>query len=186
MGSQGVILLLLIAIAVGLGLYSIFGISLPVQAQYNKLYASHVTMAKDQATFQGIRDQIIIIWNQMNESFKDKDFTTTYNTPWYWDQNYDNSLSAQQDYFKQLIIRIDLYQNTYDSQMKNNTNPIYLTDWYDKSIQNLRVEMEREGDLDWAIHDAWYLNYHPEAYWLGWWVVMIELILVATIIIAAS
>jgi hypothetical protein len=140
-------------------------ISLPATAEYNKLFASHVTMAYDQATFDGIRTQVNIVWTQMNTSFAGDDFSTTYNTPWYWNQNYDNSLSAQQDYFKQLNDRIDLYESTYNLQRLNNTQPTLLTDWYDKSIQNLRVEMDREGGLDWAIHDAWLLNKRPLAYW---------------------
>jgi hypothetical protein len=68
---------------------------------------------------------------------------------------------------------------------QNNTSPILVEDWYDKSI-NLRTEMQREGGLDWAIKGAWLLTYAPAAYWLTWWLTPTETALfiasVATIV----
>ncbi|MEM4704310.1 MAG: hypothetical protein QXJ02_04505 [Candidatus Bathyarchaeia archaeon] len=164
------VLIIIIAIPAA----AILAIWLPAQAQYNRLFGGHVTMALDQATFEGIEDQINVIWAQMNSTFSGYDFNTTYCSPWYWEQNYENSLAAQQDYFRQLIRRIDSYQAAYAQMSQNNTNPILVEDWYDKSINNLRSEMRREGGLDWAIRGAWFLNYAPLAYWLTWWLVPLE------------
>jgi hypothetical protein len=58
-------------------------------------------MAMDQATLEGIEDQINVIWNQMNTTFNGYNYNTAFSSPWYWEQNYENSLAAQQDYFKQ-------------------------------------------------------------------------------------
>jgi hypothetical protein len=134
-------------------------------------------MAMDQATFEGIEDQINIIWKQMNTTFTGYDYNTTYSSPWYWEQNYENTLAAQQDYFRQIIRRIDSYQLAYHKMALNNTNPILVEDWYDKSINNLRTEMQREGGLDWAIKGTWLLNNAPAAYWLTWWLTPTEIIL---------
>jgi hypothetical protein len=160
-----------------IAILSIVFIDLPAKAQYNKLFASHVTMAYDQATFEGMKEQVLILWKQMNETFKGFDYKTTYNTPWFWEQTYDNSLAAQQDYFRQLVKRLDSYSLLHQKMVQNITNPVYLEDWYYKSIQNFRDEMKREGGLDWAIKDAWYLNFAPLAYWLWWWLVPLACIL---------
>jgi hypothetical protein len=63
------------------------------------------------------------------------------------------------------------------------TNPVYLEDWYYKSIQNFRDEMKRAGGLDWAIRGAWYLNFAPEAYWLPLWLIPLEIILLIITVI---
>lgn len=161
---------------------AVFAVYLPAAAQYNRLFAAHVTMAMDQATFEGIEDQINTLWTQMNTTFNDYDYNTTYSSPWYWEQNYENSLAAQQDYIHQITRRIDQYQTAYQQMAQNNTNPILVEDWYDKSINNLRKEMQREGGLDWAIKGAWYLNYAPTAYWLTWWLIPLEIALFIIII----
>jgi hypothetical protein len=90
--------ILLIAIPI----IAVFAVPLPAAAQYNRLFGGHVTMAMDQATFEGIEDHINIVWNQMNTSFNGFDYASSYSSPWYWEQNYENSLAAQQDYFRQL------------------------------------------------------------------------------------
>ena len=176
------IAVILVVLLVAIPVFAVFAVQLPATAQYNRLFGGHVTMAMDQATFEGIKDQIDTIWNQMNTTFNGYDYTSTYSSPWYWEQNYENSLAAQQDYFKQLIRRIDSYQLAYQKMALNNTNPILVEDWYDKSINNLRNEMQREGGLDWAIKGTWYLTQAPAAYWLTWWLIPLEITLVITII----
>lgn len=172
----------LIVILIAVPVVAVFAVYLPAKAQYNRLFGGHVTMAVDQATFEGIEDQINTIWNQMNTTFQGYDYATTYSSPWYWEQNYENSLAAQQDYFRQIDRRIASYKLSYQQMSRNDTNPILVEDWYDKSINNLRVEMEREGGLDWAINGAWYLNFAPAAYWLTWWLVPTEMILLLAIL----
>jgi hypothetical protein len=172
------LVILLIAVPV----IAVFTVQLPAQAQYNRLFGGHVTMAMDQATFEGIEDQINVVWTQMNTTFTGYDYNTSYSSPWYWEQNYENSLAAQQDYFKQIVNRIASYKLAYAQMALNNTSPILVEDWYDKSINNLRTEMMREGGLDWAIRGAWYLNQAPMAYWLAWWLAPTEAILFMAII----
>ena len=170
--------ILLIAVPIA----SVFAVYLPAAAQYNRLFGGHITMAMDQATFEGIEDQINTVWLQMNTTFSGYDYAQTYSSPWYWEQNYENSLAAQQDYLKQITRRIDSYQLAYHQMALNNTNPILVEDWYDKSINNLRTEMQREGGLDWAIKGTWYLNNAPAAYWLTWWLIPIEMALLIALI----
>lgn len=169
------LILLLIILLIIIPIFAVFAVWLPATAQYNRLFGGHVTMALDQATFDGVEDQINIVWTQMNTTFTGYDYTTSYSSPWYWEQNYENSLAAQQDYFRQITNRINSYKQAYHQMSLNNTNPILVEDWYDKSIQNLRTEMNREGGLDWAIKGAWYLNNAAAAYWLTWWLVPLEI-----------
>jgi hypothetical protein len=174
--------MLLIAIPV----IAIICIQLPASAQYNRKFASKVVMAYDQATFEGMKEQVLRLWREMNETFTGFDYTNTFCSPWYWEQTYDNSLAAQQDYFKQLTRRLDSYSTLYQKMLTNMTNPVYLEDWYYKSIQNFRDEMKREGGLDWAINGSWYLNFAPAAYWLWWWLIPLEIILVITALIVTA
>lgn len=141
-----------------------FGVEAPAHSGYYRLFGSHVVMALGQATFEGVRDQVIVLWKQMNTTFSDYNYDTTYNSPFYWDQNYDNSLRAQQDYFKMLVQRIDSYITQYN-QLQASSGTSLLEDWYDKSMRNLRDEMDRMGGLDWAIWGAWYLNFASTAFW---------------------
>jgi hypothetical protein len=176
------IIAVLAILLVATPIVAVFTVYLPAQAQYNRLFGGHVTMAMDQATLEGIEDQINVVWSQMNTTFTGYDYATSYSSPWYWEQNYENSLAAQQDYFKQLTNRINSYKIAYQQMAQNNTNPILVEDWYDKSIQNLRNEMYREGGLDWAIRGTWYLNHAPAAYWLAWWLAPTEVILFMALI----
>jgi len=58
-----------------------------------------------------------------------------------------------------------------------NRQLIFVEDWYDKSINNLGTEMQREGGLDWAIKGTRYLTYASAVYWLTWWLIPIEIAL---------
>lgn len=171
-----IVLLIALAIIVPIGLF--VGIVIPANWEYNKKFGSHVVMAKDQATFSGMIEQVGILWDNMNTTFTGRNFNETYNSPWYWDWTYDNSLGAQRDYFKHLMERLNNYQMQYQFLLKNNSNPIYINDWYDKSVQNMRNEMNRAGGLDWALKDAWCLTFAPMAFWSGlidiiYWIVTI-------------
>lgn len=57
----GALVVLLVAVPV----VAVLGVYLPARAQYSRLFGGHVTMAMDQATFEGIEDQINTVWNQM-------------------------------------------------------------------------------------------------------------------------
>jgi len=66
----------LIILLIAIPIIAVFTIHLPATARYNRLFGGHVTMAMDQATFEGIEDQINIIWNQMNATFSGYDYNT--------------------------------------------------------------------------------------------------------------
>jgi len=182
METRGKIIIILMMLGILIPIVTYVTVFLPANAQYNKKFASKVTMAYDQATFEGMKEQVLELWKEMNNTFSGFNYSETYNTPWYWEQTYDNSLAAQQDYFRQLVNRLDSYIELYQKMTSNTTNPVYLEDWYHNSIQNFRVEMKREGGLDWAIEGAWYLNFAPLAYWWLYysgifWVIVFVLII---------
>jgi len=177
--QKAVVFILLVLCCIALPCYAIFGISLPVISTYNKLFGSHVTMAYDQATFEGMRTQVIAVWNQMNKTFADFDYIQTYNTPWYWEQNYENSLAANQDYFISLIDRLDQTIKEKEQILAGNkTIMVPYNSWYQQTLEGFRNESKREGGLDWAINGAWYLSFAPVAYWLWWFVIPLEIALV--------
>ena len=152
----------------------------PADAAYNRIFKAHVVMAYDQASFEGIKEQILILWRNMNETFGTEDLEHIYNTPWYWEQTYDNSLKAQTDYFKKLVDRID--KQIYEANQilsGNRTILMPYNQWYQQALDALRQEMQREGGLDWAIWGAWYLKYAPLAYWMHILYIPIEIALVS-------
>ena len=170
--------ILLLVLLVAIPIMGLIFIELPAQAKYNKRFGAHVTMAYDQASFEGVREQIMILWENMNESFGTSNLENIYRSPWYWQQTYDNSLKAQEDYFRYLIERIDKQiKESEDILAGNKTILVPYNQWYQQALDSLRTEMQREGGLDWAICGAWYLTYAPMAYWLWYWVLPIELLL---------
>ncbi len=162
-------------LALLIGLLAVFVIMLPADAEYNRRFASHVTMAYDQASFEGVKEQVLILWAEMNKTFGTEDLDHIYSSPWYWEQTYDNSLKAQEDYFRKLIERID--KQIYEAEQilaGNRTILMPYNQWYQEALDSLRAEMKREGGLDWALRPAWYLHCAPAAYWLLWWLVPLE------------
>lgn len=177
--------ILLVSANLLLGLW-VFGLTLPVSVQYQREYGAHINMAYTQATFEGVRYEVITIWENMNRTFTGFDYLYTYSSPFYWDQNYENSLAAQNNYLRSLTDRIDSYIEQYQ-KLKNSAASSMLQDWYDQSMQNLRTEMKYEGGLDWVIKDAWLLKFYPAIYYLnlvvwliyvgcviGWWVICLK------------
>lgn len=173
----GIICAMLIFLLIALPIVGYLFICMPADTTYNRKFRSHTVMAKDQATFEGMEEQIKVLWEEMNKTFAGEDFNATYNTWWPPDKTYDNSLCAQRDYFQQILKSIDRYQGMYEKLLNNSTNPTMLEDWYYKSISNLRNEMNREGGLDWALKNAWYLNKAPSAYWFLYWMIPLEIII---------
>lgn len=123
-------------------------------------------MLMDQATFEGMKAQLIQLWQQMNTTFKDYSFDETFNTPWYWQQTYENSLRAQVDYFRQLMFRFDEAITEKNSILAGNKTLLGpYSQWYQQTLESLRTEMKREGGITWVIKDAWYLNFAPTVFW---------------------
>lgn len=168
----------LIVFAIALFVYAVFGIKLPADYYYNSHFGSRVTMAYDQASFEGTKEQILILWQNMNETFKDRNLNETYNTPWWWQQTYDNSLKAQEDYFVRLNKRIDDQIKEQQDILEGRKQILVpYNQWYQQALENIRTEMKREGGLDWALSGAWYLTFAPSAYWLYWWLIPVEIAL---------
>lgn len=185
MNGKPIVFVLMLICCIILPVFALFGIYLPSIAQYNKLFGSHVTMAYDQATFEGMQAQVLVVWSQMNKTFADYDFATTYNTPWYWEQNYENSLAANRDYFGSLIDRLNQTIKEKEQILAGNkTIMVPYNSWYQQTLEGFRNESKREGGLDWAINGAWFLSFAPTAYWLGWWFWPLEIVLVIVAVIA--
>jgi hypothetical protein len=174
--SAGLVVVIVIALMIATPMLFYFGVRMGADKDYNTKFGAHVTMAKDQATFEGMELQIQILYANMNSSFAGRDFNTTYSTWWGPDQTYENSLQAQADYFVQLMKSIDRYIATYDKIINSGNTTAYINDWYYQAIQNVRNEMNREGGLDWALKNAFYLNLYPTAYWMLAYIIIIEII----------
>jgi hypothetical protein len=143
-------------------------------------------MAYDQATFEGMQTQVLVVWSQMNKTFADYDFATTYNTPWYWEQNYENTLAANQGYMRSLVDRLnETIKEKGQILAGNKTIMVPYNSWYQQMLEGFRNESKREGGLDWAINGAWFLSFAPTAFWLWWWVIPLETALVVATFIAA-
>lgn len=169
--------ILLIAIAVPTPFVAYFTVCAPADAQFNRQFTSHETMAHDSASFEKMREQIMIIWTNMNSTWNPAQFDTIYNTWWYPDQTYENSLQATNNYYQGLINRIDA--TIVEMQMIEVGNRTILTpynQYYTSMLNSFRSETTTSGGLLWAIHDAWYLHFAPMAYWFFIWAVLPEII----------
>jgi len=186
MNPRALVFALLVVCCIVLPVWAIFGIYLPAIATYNRTFGSHVTMAYDQATFEGMSTQVMAVWTQMNKTFADFDYIHTYNSPWYWDQNYENSLAANQDYFRSLIDRLNQTINEKEQILAGNkTVLVPYNTWYQQTLEGFRNESKCEGGLDWAINGAWFLSFAPTAYWVWWWVIPLEIALVISTFLSA-
>ena len=142
------------------------GVCLPADKQYNVIFRSKAVMLLDQASFEGMQTQLELLWTQMNITFTGSDLNEVYNTPWYWEQTYDNSLKAQEDYFRQLNRRFTEVISEKNSILSGNRTVIGgYSQWYQQTLESLRSEMSREGGITWVIRDAWYLKFESLAYW---------------------
>ena len=170
------IFLMVIAFVVPMAAY--LTITAPADAGYNKKFASHEVMAYDQSTFEGMKEQILFLWKNMNETWQGENLAEVYSSWWYPLQTYDESLQAEADYFRTTITRLDNYIVQYENlKADKSTSPIYIQDWYDSAIKNFRSETSRAGGLCWAIEPAYYLTKQPMAYWLWWWVIPLAFII---------
>ena len=154
--------LVISAVAVPIVLY--VTVNIPAQVKYQNLMGADATLAVEgPGTFQGIYHYVDALYAQMNATFPQSkfDWNTTYNSGFYWDHTYDNSLSAQAEYLQTSLARITLYEHEY----ANVSSTGQLTDVYNTAIKNLRSELNASGGIDWVLNGAWYLNYAPLAYW---------------------
>lgn len=174
------LLIIMILVLAGHALW-FFGTVLPVRVQYQREYGAYINMAYTQATFESIKNEVRVVWAKMNTTFAGDDFDHTYNTLLYWNQNYENSLRAQNNYLSALDDRIDSYIEQYDL-LKASAGSSMLADWYDVSINNLRQEMRRDGGLDWVISGAWLIKYYPTVYLVSSYGIDFIILLVSAIL----
>ena len=162
-------LIVLGIVSLGMVIGGSFAVIQPVQYQYNKLFGSHVIMAYDQASFEGMLAQVNLIWIQMNNTFQGADFATTYNDWWYLGQTYDNSLLATNDYFNSLTERLNATIIEKERIVSGNqTIMIPYNQWYQTTLDGFRTEMQRQGGLDWVIRPSFVLRNYPIAYFWEW------------------
>jgi len=153
--------------------------------QYNETFASHATMAYDQSTFEGMREQILIIWVNMNQTFGTENQRNIYNTWWPPDQTYENSLVAENDYFRNIIARLDQTITEKEQILSGNkTILVPYSQWYQQTLASFREETKREGGLLWAIDGAYFQTFAPMAYHWIWWLMPLEGIIIVLAFVA--
>jgi tetrahydromethanopterin S-methyltransferase subunit B len=156
----------MLVIASILTIVLIFGVNIPANIQYNQAFGSDVTMATQGATTLTGQDSIQFyvnnIWAKMNTTFNTNNFANIYNSPWPWGQLPENSMAKQNSYLNSLNNSITQRQKMVETAIEKGN---YLVDPVQSAINQTRSEMNSYGGLDWVLHDAWYLQNAPTAYW---------------------
>lgn len=150
-------------------------VCVPADVAYQNAFGGDVVMAYDAAGFEGIEQQINTIWTRMNQTWPG-DHRQIYNSPFPWDRHMSNTLYAQDLYFNKLLVRLDGYENQWQTIQAGKV--IVQGDWYQTTLDKLREDLKSGGGLDWAIDGAYYLQFYPGAYWaiyysIGVWVTCI-------------
>lgn len=172
---------LVIVLVLGILIWAAF--DLPAGIQYSNAFGSDITMTYDAADLQGQHDTVMLIWTNMNNTFDTRNYAHIYSSPWPWAQVKENSLYYTNVYFGQLITRINNNIAMLNALKANNTNPIYIQDWQTNVINQTRIEMKREGGLDWVINGAWYLTFAPIAYWSSYIMLIVAVIAIIVIVL---
>jgi hypothetical protein len=146
-------------------------------SEFYRVFAFHEQMIYNQSTLEGIESQILAIWQEMNRTWPDVNkWNTTWNTFWFPDQTYGNSLMAENDYLGNTVRRID--KAMMDMQTANETDSTLIPyeQYYQQTVQN---ETQNLGDLFHSIRGVWYLQFAPLANWI--WGLEVLWIIVLTI-----
>ncbi len=162
MRTVGLVLVIMaIALMVAFPIIIYFGVSMNAEIAYQNAFGGDVIMAYDAADFQGIKQQIVTIWTNMNNTWP-TNHRQIYNSWWPWDKTMSNTLYAQDLYFSRLINRLNGYDIQWQTIQAGKV--IVQGDWYQTTLTGLREDMKSEGGLDWAIRGAYYLEFYPIAY----------------------
>lgn len=183
MEGRLVAIVVFLAIAVTVSA-TLFAMGVGAGIQYSNAFGSDVTMAYDAASLQGIKDQVMIIWNNMNQTFDTGAFKRIYNSGMPWDQVKENSMAYQNVYFNQLIDQVNQKIEVWDNMKANGTTTYQMDDWLAKVINQTRIEMKREGGLDWVLNGAWYLQEAPVVAWSWLYALLFWLLFVAVLVLA--
>ena len=174
-GKSAVFIMLVIA-AIVYPIYFVFVFNVPADLAFANKFGSRYEMALDQADFVQMKNGIVKIWEAMNTTWASDNYINddgvwqwekVYNTWWYGDQTYVNSLAATNSYFQGLVPRIE--ETIVEKEMiKNGSKDIAIpySSWEQQTIQNFRNETKRAGGLLWVIRDAWYMRFASvTAFW---------------------
>lgn len=190
MNKLGLVGLFLVLLGIFLFAFGYLGVCVPADTTFNREFQAHETMAHDSASFEKMRDQIMIIWTNMNNTWNPDKFDTMYNTWWGPGQNYENSLAATNDYLTGLVSRIDATMIEIEQiRIGNKTILTPYNAYYQQQLDSFRNETQEAGGLLWAIHGVWYLQFASGAYWFFWWGILPAIILLVAgilLLIASS
>jgi hypothetical protein len=155
------LLAIVIIIAIVATAFTYFDINYNADWHYNREFGTYVLVATQSSSLNRTWANTLIVWQNMNATFDQSKFNTTYNVipvlGLNADLKYENTLAAENDYFQGLQnLYIDdltiLKQNTgFNSEM----NLVY----------EYRNEANANGGMDWAIKGAYYIQNYPLAYW---------------------
>ena len=179
MKIAGIVLLLCIILSVVTPFVTYLSWRAQADRDYGEKFGSYVTMAYDEATFEGIRKNVMDFWHEMNVTFAGFDYVHTYNTWWWPSQIKENSLYMQNRYLYNLVFRLNETIKEKDQILAGNkTVLIPYTQWYQTGLNQTRAEMKREGGLDWVVAPAWMLSFAPMAYWWFLYQILIWIVLI--------
>ena len=180
--------IIFIVFAITIPVTLLFAVKYPAYTTYHRLFLSHYQMAVDQATLEGMLTQVQVFHEQMNTVFHGYEYETTYNSVWFWEQRYDNSLQAEEDYLTQLETRLQVTINDNNAILAGNKSILIpYAQWYQAALDSLRIEMVRSGGLDWAVDGAWFIHFAPLVYWLNVfdWLIPLGFVICAGICVAS-
>ncbi len=168
--------IIFIALMLGASVAFYFTVNYPADAAYNRKLGTYVTVATQSGSLQKSWDSINTFKANMYEVFpKDKfDYNNTFNViPIFGlegDLIWENSLGAQEDYF----ISIDQRMGQDIDRVLGNVSVIGVTQ--QSLLYDLRNELNSYGGMDWVVRPAFYIHYHPMAYWSAWYYALFALI----------
>ena len=167
LGGLLILLTVLAGIAVPVGFY--FAVNLQANIAYSNAFGSDVTMLYDSPSIESVRDQAVILWTKMNQTWDPGGPTAPnhrniYNSAFPWDRIKENTLFAEDQYFNKLInTRIPSILAQWATIQKGGM--IVQGDWLSTALDKLINETKSNGGIDWAIQGAYYLQFYPLSYW---------------------
>lgn len=166
-------------------LVAVVAIRIPAEYHYNNAIGNYIEFAKQQSTFDGMRQGVLVIKEKTNILFPDKG---VYNSGFYWDFVYKNTITAQEVCYNQIIDRINTLEATYNRAALDTRDPTLLKDWYAEARQNILYEMNSNGlgiyncSLSYVVSQAYMVKYEPLSYWLAFYIIGFWAVGIITII----
>lgn len=174
----------LVIIMVAMTVVGIVTVQMPADTAYNQKFKSHETMIYDASSFEDIQTEINLILYEVDNVWHDRNLNTIYSTWWGPSQAYDNTVACNVKWLTSFRdTRLQGQIDQYENMVNNGTSGIYINDWYTQNLNNSISKAREGGGVVWAIHDAYYLDQQPMAYWLWWWLgaILVVLAIIAMI-----